>query len=218
MKALLFLAAIALSGAFAAGQAPTTGPAMAAPHTYSSPLGFSYSIPGDWEVVNSEPTLPEVKQKAAESAASEEEKKGVACVQVGLTARHGDPSSVIVEVALPFDCFGQQLTEADLPGFASGASDGIKKNFDTGDPVTGTYMLGAHHLWIERVPATPKGDPERKYTIEVSCALITKAAVCWMTMASDDISLAIFEHGAVTLDGDPPTALVPATAFQQQKP
>jgi hypothetical protein len=39
-----------------------------------------------------------------------------------------------------------------------------------------------------------------------------------MTMAADDGSLSVFEHGAVTLDGEPPVALVPSTAFQHQTP
>jgi hypothetical protein len=59
------------------------------------------------------------------------------------------------------------------------------------------------------------GQPGKHYTIEISCALLSKAAVCWMTMAADPASLAVFENGTVTLDGDSPTPLVPAGTFKQ---
>src|SRR6202035_4654021 len=77
-------------------------------HSYSSALGFSYDVPSDWEVVTAQ-IAPEAKAQAAQNAASEQEKKGLACAQMGMTARHG--GSVIVDIALPFDCFGQQLSE-----------------------------------------------------------------------------------------------------------
>ncbi len=196
-------------------QAPAPAASAPASHTYSNLLGFSYTIPADWEVVDSQSSLPDVKDKAAQSATSEGEKKGVACTQMGLTARHGDPSSVIVEVALPFNCFGQQLTQGDLPGFGTGAAEGIKENFDIGDPQVITYTLGAHHLWAERVHGTPKDQPDRHYTIEISCALLNKAAVCWLALAADSTSLEIFEHGAVTLEDDSPAPLVLAGKFKQ---
>ena len=192
-------------------------PAATAPdaHKDSNPLGFSYAIAADWEVVDSQTVSPQAKEKVTQNATSEAEKKGVACTRIGLTARHGDPASVIVQVALPYDCFGQQLARDDLPGFGTGAAEGFKQNFDLGDPQVVTYASGTHHLWAERVRGTPKGQPDRHYTIEVSCALLSKAAVCWVTMAADDASLAIFEHGAVTLEDDSPVALVPAGTFKQ---
>jgi len=205
---------LALGSTALFAQAPAAGAGLADRHTYSSPLGFSFAIPADWEVVNVTEPVPEAKEKGTQNATSEEEKKGVACVKMGLTARRGDPFSVIVQVELPLDCFGQAFTERDLPDFATGASEGIKQNFDTGEPLEGSYMLGTHHAWVERVQGTPKGQPDRKYTLEIACALTNKAAVCWMTMAADDRSLAVFEHVAVTLDGEAAAALVPAIAFQ----
>jgi len=213
VKARLLAFSLVLLSAPLPAQAPATGaPAF---HTYSNPLGFSYAIAADWEVADSQTVSTQARDKAAQSATSEAEKKGVACVQVGLTARHGDPASVIVEVALPFDCYGQQFTQDEMPGFGAGVAEGLKQNFDLGDPQVITYASGAHHLWSERVYGTPKGQPERHYTIEISCALLSKAAVCWMTMAADNASLAVFEHGAVTLESDPPVALVPAGTFKQ---
>ena len=190
--------------------AQTSAPA---PYTYSDPLGFSYVVPAAWEVVDASASLSQEKEKATQSAASEGEKKGIACAQIGLTARRADPVSVILVETLPFNCFGQQMTENDLPGFGTGATEGLKQSLDIGDAQVSTYSLGAHRLWIERAPATPKGQPGKHFTVEIACTLLQKAAVCWMTLASDDAALAVFEHGAVTLEADQPTPLVPAGAF-----
>jgi hypothetical protein len=195
-------------------QAPA--PAPAAPLQHASSLGFSYSVPSDWEVVDSQGKLPGVREQADKNASSDAEKKGLACVQIALTARHGEPASVVVEVALPFDCFGEAMTEAELPGFASGASEGLKQSFDIGEPVTANYSLGSHTMWIERAKGTPKGHPEVPYTVEITCGLVKKAAVCWMAMAADDAALRTFERGGVTLDGESSPALVPATAFDKK--
>lgn len=187
-----------------------------APEAHASDLGFSYSLPQDWEVVNSNPTLPGVKEQAQQNASSDEEKKGVACVQIALTARHGDPASVLVVVQLPFACFGQSMTPKDLPGFAQGASEGIKQSFDIGDPVYGDYTLGSHSMWIERAKGTPKGHPEAPYMVEVACTLLKKGAACWMAMAANEDELKIFEQGQVVLEDEAPAALVPATAFDKK--
>jgi hypothetical protein len=71
-------------------------------------------------------------------------------------------------------------------------------------------------MWIERAKGTPKGHPEISYTIEISCGLLKKAAVCWMAMAADDMALHTFERGVVTLDGGSSEALVPPTAFDKK--
>jgi hypothetical protein len=196
-------------------QAPALPADVPATHIYSSPLGFSYAMPADWDVVDFQTSSKQAKDNATQSATSAAEKKGVACTQIGFTARHRNPTSVIVEVALPFDCYGQQFAQDDLPGFGSGAAEGLKQNFDIGNPQAATYALGTHHLWAERVLGTPKGQPDKHYTIEISCALLSKAAVCWLTMAADPALLAVFEHGAVTLEDDSPAPLVPADTFKQ---
>lgn len=193
--------------------AQATSPASQ-PHT--SDLGFSYSLPSDWQVVDAAPSLPAVKQQADQSAISEEEKRGVACVQIALTARHGEPASVVVVVDLPFDCFGQTMADKDLPGFAQGASEGIKQSFDISDPVYGSYTLGTHSVWIERAKGTPKGHPESPYTVEIACSLLKKGAVCWMAMAADPGALQVFESGSVALEGEPASVLVPPTAFDKK--
>lgn len=187
-----------------------------ASEAHTGTIGFSYTLPADWEVVDTQPTLPAMKEQQSQTATSEDEKKGIACVQVALTARHGNPTSVVVVVELPFDCFGQQMTDKDLPGFAQGASEGMKKTFAISEPVYGAYTLGAHSLWIERAKGVVIGHPEAQYTVEITCSLLKKGAVCWMAMASDEAALHIFENGKVSLDAEAPTALVPATAFDKK--
>jgi len=162
------------------------------------------------------PTLPLIKQQQSQSAASDDEKKGIECVQVVLTARHGTPASVIVAVELPFGCFGQQMTQKDLPGFAQGASEGIKKTFAISEPVYGAYMLGTHNIWIERAQGVVLGHPDSRYTVEVACGLLQNSAVCWMAMAADQDALQTFEHSKISLDGEEPAALVPSTAFDKK--
>jgi hypothetical protein len=212
MKTRLFTALLALCAASLAAQTPATPAAQA----HTSDLGFSYSVPSDWEVVDTKPTLPAVRQKVENEAVSEDEKKGAACAQVVLTARHGDPASVIVVVALPFACFGQQLTDKDLPSFASGASEGLKKSFNLTDPLRSAYTLGTHSVWIERANGTLIGHTDTKYTVETVCSILKKGAVCWMSMAAAGAALQSFEQGAVTLDGETSVALVPSDAFQKK--
>lgn len=188
----------------------------AASKIHTSALGFGYSLPSTWDVVSMSPTLAGVKEQAQQNAASDDEKKGVACVQIAFTARHGDPTSVLVVVELPFACFGQSMTQKDLPGFAQGASEGIRQSFDIGEPVYGDYALGSHSMWIERAKGAPKGHPEVPYTVEVACTLLKRGAVCWMALAAGDEALKVFEGGAVTLEGETPTPLVPASAFEKK--
>jgi hypothetical protein len=187
---------------------------IAQPH--ASALGFSYSLPADWQVVDTMPSLPGVKQKATQSATSEDEKKGVACVQVELAAWHGDPRSFIEVMALPFDCFGSAMADGDLPEFVDGVSKGLRKTWDLSGPVDSSYTLGRHAFWVERAKGTLKSHPENTYTIEFACTLLQKATACWIAMAADANGLQVFESGAVELEGEPPCALVPPTAFARK--
>ncbi|MGH9607096.1 MAG: hypothetical protein ACRD3N_15520 [Terracidiphilus sp.] len=183
---------------------------------HANALGFSYSLPSDWEIVDAAPAMPAAKQQAKQTAGSEDEKKGIACAEVALTARHGNPPSVIVVVALPFGCYGQTMIAKDLPGFGAGAAEGLKQNFNVADTVYGSYTLGSHGFWIERAKGSAKNNPKSEETIEIACSVLHRAAVCWMTMAADADGLRSFEDGLVTLDGEPATPLVPAGAFAQK--
>ena len=173
-------------------------------------------MPADWEIVDAEPAPTAAKQKAEQTAGSEDEKKGIACAEVTLTARHGNPPNVVVVVALPFDCYGQTMSEKDLPGFGAGAAEGLKQKFNIADTVYGSYTLGSHGFWIERAMGAPKNKPGAEETIEIACSVLKKAAVCWMTLAADADGLRAFEDGVVTLDGEPAAALVPADAFAKK--
>jgi hypothetical protein len=194
MNAALLVCISLLSVTPLASQSPAT-------RTYTSDLGFSYTLPAEWEAV--EPPPPPANPNA----------KGLACVKMTLSARHGAPASVIVEAALPYDCYGQEMTEADLPGFAAMASQSLRENFDIGEPVSATYKLGTHSVWIERVKGTPKSAPSMQYTVEIACTPLKKAAACWMMFAADEAAIATFEGGQVKLDEDRPQPLVPVTAF-----
>jgi hypothetical protein len=211
MKHRVLPAFLILGAATLMAQAP-----VPAPETHTSDLGFSYTLPSDWEVVDTHPMLPVVKEQQSQSATSDDEKKGIECVQLALTARHGTPASVIAVMQLPFACFGQDMTNKDLPGFAQGASEGLKRTFVISEPVYGAYTLGSHDFWIERAQGVVIGHPEAQYTVEVACGLVKKGAVCWLATAVDKAALDTFEHGTVTLDGEAPTALVPATAFEKK--
>ena len=215
MRTILAASLFALVCTPLSAQAPASANNAPATHTYSNPLGFNYVLPADWEAVDSRAALPEVKEKTTLSGNAQTEKKGVGCTQLDLTARHGNPRSVIDEVVMPFDCASWPFTQDDLPELGAGAAEGIRQNFAGGDPQVATYTLGTHRLWAERVQGTLSGQPDMHFTIEIGCALLSKAAVCWMAMAADPASLAVFEQATVTLDDDPPAPLVPATAFKQ---
>ena len=187
-----------------------------APAPTPEEFGFSYHLPSGWDAIDAQSTLPEVKARQTANAKTDEQKREIACIQIPLSARKGAPPSFLAAMALPFDCFGQIMTEKDLPGFAEGASEGPRAIFDFGEPVFGSYKLGNHSVWIERAKGNPKGRPEMAYTLEIACSLLKRAAVCWMTVAGDEEALKQFESTAATLDGDFFAELVPVSAFEKK--
>lgn len=196
--------------------APAQAPGADAHNPSISPsnhLGYTYRLPEDWEIVGATAPLPKQQKQEEQKTASVEVKKGIACVEVELTARHGEPSTVVVIVGLPFDCYGQTMTDQDLPGFGAGAADGLKEAFDIGNPLSASYALAGHKMWVERARAVPKGKTAPEYTVEITCTVLKKGAVCWMTQAADEAGLRVFESAPVTLDGKSAPALVPADAF-----
>ena len=196
-------------------QPPATGAIASVSHISS--LGFSYSLPGDWQVVETpEPTTLSGMKERAQGTAGEDEKKGVGCVQVAFTGRHGAPASVVIAVQLPFACLGQTATEKDLPGFAQGAYAQLRRQFDFTDTMQSSYLLGSHSMWTERSRSILKGHPNAPYTAEIACTLLKKGAVCWMAVTADSAALADFEQGQVVLEGESPAALVPPTAFEKK--
>jgi hypothetical protein len=187
-----------------------------APAPTPDDFGFSYHLPSGWDAIDAQSTLPEVKARQTANAKTDEEKREIACIEIPVSARKGAPPSFLAAMALPFACFGQIMTEKDLPGFAEGASEGPRAILDFGEPTFGSYKLGNHSMWIERAKGNPKARPEMSYTLEIACSLLKRSAVCWMTVAGDDPSLKQFEGNAVTLDGDFFPELVPSTAFEKK--
>lgn len=183
-------------------------------------MGFSYSLPTDWQTADAAapPAPSSVKEPTQRNTAKGSEKKDVACAQVVISGRHGDPASIVVVVQLPFDCIGKTVTDSDLPGIAEGASAQLKQQFIFKETDRGSYALGTHKLEIDRSRGTPKGHPNTPYTMEIICTVLKKGAVCWMAVAADDAALKAFEQSQVALEGDNPAALVPATAFDKKPP
>lgn len=197
-------------------QTRAPAPASAPTRTYTNNVGFSYTVPSDWEVVDMGSTLPGAQQQAQQQASSDQEKRGIGCTQMGLSARYGSPASTVVAVVLPFACLGSEMTEKDLSGMGEGALEGVRQNFDLGEPQYGAYSLGSHNLWIERVIGTLKDHPKAQYAVETVCGILKKGAVCWMAIAADPAALASFEHCIVVLDDEAPSALAPANAFAKK--
>ena len=184
-----------------------------APQVHSQALGFSFSLPDDWQVIV--PASQSEQQPNTPQGAPEETKKGIDCLEVPMTARHGEPASVVVIDALPFDCFGETMAAQDLPGFGSALTEGLKTALDFLNPVTASYTLAGHDLWIERVKAMPKGKTAPVSTVEIACTILAKGAVCWMVQASDEAGLQAFENASVTLEGSPVNRLVPSQVFTE---
>lgn len=222
MKARIITVLLVFCVTCLAAQTPDGSPASPAPvpvrvaQTHSSDIGFSYSLPLDWEVVDTKPMLPVMREQVTKNATSDGEKKGIACAQIDLLAKYGDPPSVIEALTIPFDCLGQHFTDKDLSSLASGMAEGLKKTFNITDPVYGAYTLGAHSVWIERASGSFISHPEFKRTLETACTILKKGVVCWMAIAADVGALQTFEYGAVTLEGEESPALVPATALQKK--
>ena len=170
-------------------------------------------LPEDWKIIDPKGPAPAQEHKEEQKTSIVEEKRGIACLEVPVTARHGDPPTTIVVDALPYDCYGQKITPQDLEVFGGGAAEGLKQTLDISTPIATTYKLAGHEMWIQRSKATAKGKPVPEYTLEVVCTLLSKAAVCWVARAGDGAGLRIFELLPVTLDGTAAQHLVPDNVF-----
>jgi hypothetical protein len=218
---------LAIGSAAALCQAPPA--AAPAPAPDASDPGFQFALPSGWEA------LPSPSDPAPPSSQAPQNivpARGTGCIKVPLTAHSGDARSVLIEVVLPFACFGQIITQDQLPDLAAGAAEGLKQAFDISDAVESNYMLGTHRMWAQHAMASPKGADVKSqakskgqgkdqqggqsaspFTFEIACGLLHKSAVCWAVAASDAAALSDFDHASVTLDADPPASLVPATVF-----
>lgn len=84
----------------AASVAQAQGPASV--HT-SNDLGFSIALPSGWEMME---TSALAEERAREYAKTEEGKRRLGCVQVGLTARvRGNPADLVLSsIPAGFSC------------------------------------------------------------------------------------------------------------------
>lgn len=179
------------------------------PQVEDSKVGFSYSLPADWEFVAPTPAREATEPYPGIATV----KKGNACIETIFTARHGSLASVVVVTALPFACYGHTMKASDLGSLGAGAVEGLKQTFSVHDSVQGNYTLGGHAVWIERAKETPKGHEKTPFVFETACTVLARGAVCWMTAAADWNSLHDFEQAPVTLEGERFAALVPVNAF-----
>jgi hypothetical protein len=221
LKCCLFLSFAAVTYAQQAAKPAVhpSHPAAAKPalRKHIGAIGFTYSLPAEWTVVDMSSSLQAERQKAQAEDASEEEKHGVGCIEIALTAHHGNPGSMITAVDLPTACMGVEMSPSDLPGFGRGASQGIQQGFDPGEPTEFNYTLGHHAMWMARFSATPKGSTAPVFTVETVCTLVKKGAVCWMVLAANSDALNTFERGPVVLDSDLPSPLVPRSVFVKEQ-
>jgi len=208
MKPQFLMLVLAFCCASLTAQAP-----QEPPHPSVSTLGFSYTLPAAWQLVHAAPTPPPAQQNPQHPAEKKARKQDITCAHAVFSARRGDAASTIVVVALPFACYGRGMTPKNLPGFAAGVSKGLRQHFTISSPAFGSYTLGSHSFWIERAVGVPKGHPNVRYTVEITCSILKSSAVCWMTASASAGGLRDFEKGLVTLDGEPPAALVPESAF-----
>ena len=213
MKPFAVIALLVFFCSVVFAQPPTSTKPHPPIHTSTNDVGFSYSLPADWEFVDMSASLSAAQKQAQQAAGDDELKRGAACMQIALTAHHGSPGSMIAAVVLPSACMGKEMAPADLPGFGIAATQGVQMGFDVGDPLVAEYSLGSHKVWAARAKGNPAGHPELPYTVETVCTLVKKGAVCWMALAAEDSALATFERGSVTLDQESPKPLVPAAAF-----
>jgi hypothetical protein len=200
------MALLAVTAACGATQAPV-------PQNTASAFGFVYRLPEDWKIIAPKEPAPALQQNPDQKNPFVAEKKGTECMEVPITARHGDPPTTIVVDALPFACYGQRIMPDELPAFGAGAAEGLKQAFDITMPVEATYRLAGHRMWIQRARAIAKGKTGPTYTLETVCTLLERAAVCWVTRAADEVGLHTFELVPVRLDGAAAGPLVPPNTF-----
>ena len=218
MKACLFATLLVLCATPLLAQeavapaAVQTPPPVGAVQTHTSDIGFSYSLPLDWKIINTKPKFLLLKERATTESKTDSEKKYNSCAEIDLMAQNGNPASVIEVTTLSFACYGEVLKDVDLPVFASARAWSFSESFGISDTALREYKIGTHSVWIERARGISIAHPEVRVTLETVCSFLRKSAVCWRIIAANQASLDTFERGAVTLEGESSLALVPAEA------
>ncbi len=190
---------------------PDLGQTPASENTsaYVSQFGFQYNYPANWNVVTAAPITSAVQAQTDPDL----NKRGTACSQIALLVRSPDRAVLIIAMQLPYACIGYTWTEPELATYGNGFNLGLAQTYDLGPATITTFKLGQHAMWASRFMATPKNHPDHTYYAESVCTVLKQAAICWAAIAAEQSLLSILEQGKVSLEGDPPTALVPSTAF-----
>jgi hypothetical protein len=175
-------------------------------------LGFTFSYPAAWQVVNTEAIQATPDKQEGENSKSDPMSHAAQCSQNQniIVSLPGKPPSLMQVMAIAYECTGLTLSEKDLPVFALAVESRMTKRFLLRNPVFDSYNLGSRKVWIERARETTQESPELSVTVENACALLKKPAVCLTAFAGDEAALQVFEQSAVTLDGEASPGLVPA--------
>ena len=180
MKNPVFATLLVICAAPLAGQTL----ASAAASTHTDPLGFSFSLPAGWELLDMQPKLPVIRPALRERMPrrGRKEGSGLRSVAVHSASRRSTVGDleVTLSLRLPWD---QMYTDKDLPDVGSGIAEGVKGSFNVVDPVYGIYILGSHRVWIERATGNFISHPDWKREFEAACTLLKSGVACWMAFA-----------------------------------
>jgi hypothetical protein len=199
----------------ATAQSATPAPA---PMVFTSDMGFTYEYPSDWTLVDTNGLTAGLQPDAGGKDGDELGKKAFLCTQIGFAIHNDRGSSAILAMTVPFDCLGLKFDDHALRSFGRGVLAGMSGAANFSSRISAVYQLGTHNLWIGRERGTLKANPQIAVTLETSCTLLKKGAVCWTLLTTNSDIAAIFEGGRVSLEGEAPTALVPPTAFDHLEP
>lgn len=196
-------------------QTATPAPAAGGNQSFSSDLGFTYSIPADYTVVDAQPMMPVLRMQEERTADSAAEKKGMDCAQPILVARHAN-GSVIVVMGLTSDCMGTPLTADQLAQMGIGVVQGMEQG-PSGvvlkNPQYGAFRQSDHDFWIVKSNAPTKDAPDTPHWLEAVLTVVPRGVVFWLFTTPDGAQTAGFENTLLHFGSGGDAPLVPATAF-----
>ncbi len=182
--------------------------------TYTNPLGFSFAYPATWEAVPLAAAPMTPKRIATAKAEHDISKRIALCVDRDFQAR-GLPTVVGIFIfSVPFSCLGVgQSPIGDLKSFGVSFLNALGGKLDLTSSLGSPYTSGTHRAWAGLAHGGAKGRPDFRVTVEAACAILKRGVVCVAGASTEPDSVSGLANGIVTLDNDPPTVLVPPTAF-----
>jgi hypothetical protein len=214
----VFLPALALSALSLSGSAQTPPPASsgaaatpaAGMSTYhNDALHLSYIYPATYKDASST-VAPAFEATIGQNNVGG--KDALRCVTLPFSAMNSAAGqfSLVLLVRADGGCMKKSFTAAQLPEFTRGEVQGLTAS-------------GAHTQFGEAVSFTTQGHPAQmiRGTFElptgqqlhamVVCVLLKPDAACWQFLASSEQGLTTMGAFPVSLDGAPPSPLLPAT-------